>query len=502
MSYSHQLASPFQNTHLRLKDATSPASGMCAVCAENCPGGCEIGFSAVRGMEATYPLGTNTQQYASEKIYPLDFSHFNINGRVFGAQGAPADSETTTVYSASTVGTFGCNEPIPVTAPFILPAMAKLNWSDYFAGAAMFGIPAVIGEAAIKKDPQLEVRNKRVVKADFLKEMFGAFHKYDRGLGEIVLQSNVDDMLIGVPEYALDYCGATAIEIKFGQSAKGIQHMEFIYSLDVALSCKQRGFLIFPDPEDEQVQAEFRRDNGLYFTLFGRLPMWDEETLAQRIKTYREHGARHIAFKMAGYDECDLRRVLTIASANRIDMVTVDGAGGGTGHSPCKMMNEWCQPTLPLLAQLTKILRAMRDRGETLPPVAITGGIASEDQIFKALAFGEDLVDYVAIGRAAMAAAMTAKNIGTQVKAGNTPPAYLNYGSDIAHVFRDAKRLAALYGVKPDALPPGAIGVYSYLSRLQTGLQQLMTLSRKFEVGLLDQSDLIALTPEARALLR
>jgi hypothetical protein len=290
------------------------------------------------------------------------------------------------------------------------------------------------------------------------------------------MQSNVDDMLIGVPEYALDYCGATAIEIKFGQSAKGIQHMEFIYSLDVALSCKQRGFLIFPDPEDEQVQAEFRRDNGLYFTLFGRLPMWDEETLAQRIKTYREHGARHIAFKMAGYDECDLRRVLTIASANRIDMVTVDGAGGGTGHSPCKMMNEWCQPTLPLLAQLTKILRAMRDRGETLPPVAITGGIASEDQIFKALAFGEDLVDYVAIGRAAMAAAMTAKNIGTQVKDGNTPPAYLNYGSDIAHVFRDAKRLAALYGVKPDALPPGAIGVYSYLSRLQTGLQQLIKL--------------------------
>lgn len=100
MSYSPNLSTAFSNTRLRTPDNTSDLSGMCSVCSDQCTGMREIGLSAVRGSEITYPFNTSTQQFASEKIYPFDYSHFNINGRVFGAVGAKEDPEQTNVHTA------------------------------------------------------------------------------------------------------------------------------------------------------------------------------------------------------------------------------------------------------------------------------------------------------------------------------------------------------------------------------------------------------------------
>lgn len=52
---------------------------------------------------------------------------------------------------------------VPIKAPFILPAMAKLAWKGYFAGAALFGVPVVIGKDVIAKDPGLIVKGPLVV---------------------------------------------------------------------------------------------------------------------------------------------------------------------------------------------------------------------------------------------------------------------------------------------------------------------------------------------------
>ncbi|WP_093792947.1 hypothetical protein [Sporomusa acidovorans] len=98
MSYSEKLASTFKNTRLRTPDHIYHLSGMCATCSNQCDGMCEIGLSAIRGSEATYPYNTTNQQFASEKNYPFDYSHFNIAGRVFRAAGDPEDSEHTNVY--------------------------------------------------------------------------------------------------------------------------------------------------------------------------------------------------------------------------------------------------------------------------------------------------------------------------------------------------------------------------------------------------------------------
>ena len=77
----------------------SPQSGMCSLCTEECPGTCEITLAAVLGKMTVYPITTGANQIASEKDYPIDFSHFNINGRAFGAIGTEADNEHAEIFN-------------------------------------------------------------------------------------------------------------------------------------------------------------------------------------------------------------------------------------------------------------------------------------------------------------------------------------------------------------------------------------------------------------------
>ena len=173
MSYSPLLGSSFNRTFLR--DAAHPCtfSGMCAMCTADCIGSCEIGLSAVRGMEMVYPNTTGDNQIASEKCYPVDYSHFNINGRVFGAVGAPEDPNLASIYHVGLDTVIGRTHPVKLALPIVLPAVIKLNWQDYFAGAAMAGVVAVIGEGAVSKDPTLRYEKGKVVHAPKLKEMVG-----------------------------------------------------------------------------------------------------------------------------------------------------------------------------------------------------------------------------------------------------------------------------------------------------------------------------------------
>jgi hypothetical protein len=100
-----------------------------------------------------------------------------------------------------------------------------------------------------------------------------------------------------------------------------------------------------------------------------------------------------------------------------------------------------------------------------------------------------------------MAAAMTAKTIGEQIKAGNAPERFKPYGSTIEEIFCDLPDLRAIYGTMANELSTGAIGVFSYLNKIAFGLKHFAALNRKFDIGFLDKSDLIPLTSEARALM-
>lgn len=500
MSYSPTLSSGFTFGKNR-SSFISPQSGMCSFCTEDCRGTCEIAQAAVLGAQTVYPMTTGDNQIASEKDYPIDFSHFNINGRVFGAAGVPETYEDATIFNVNIERTYGTINPIKMAMPIILPALIKLNWQDYFAGAAMAGVTCIIGEHALNNEPNLKIKNDKIIDFPLIGKALDSFRKYYRGYGQIVLQCNVDDDILGVPEIAIQKYGAEAIEIKFGQAAKGTQPVKRLKDLDAALKSQQTGNIVSPDPSDSDVQKAYKDGVCPNFYIYSRLPLWTKESLLTHISKLRELGAKNIYFKMAGYDRVDIEKVLRIASEAKVDMVTFDGAGGGSGYSPSKMMNEWSLPTICLEDAVIRICNKLKSEGLQIPAIIMTGGFASEDQVFKSLAYGDGQVLGVGLCRAAMAAAMTGKKIGEQIKSGNVPEHYKKYGSTVEEIFSDLADLRALYGVNANKFSTGAIGVFSYLNKIAFGIKHFAALNRKFNLNLLDKSDLIPLTSEARDLM-
>ena len=64
MSYSPTLGSVFNRTKMRDPSHVCSFSGLCAMCTADCIGSCEIGLSAVRGMETVYPTTPGENQIA------------------------------------------------------------------------------------------------------------------------------------------------------------------------------------------------------------------------------------------------------------------------------------------------------------------------------------------------------------------------------------------------------------------------------------------------------
>ena len=500
MTFSPKLSSGFTFARNR-SSFLSPQSGMCSFCTEDCPGTCEIAQAAVLGARTVYPTTTGSNQIASEKDYPIDYSHFNINGRVFGAQGAAPTPEAATIFNVQLEQVYGFDHPVKLALPFVLPALIKLNWQDYFSGAALAGVTCFIGEGAIHNDKQAVFHDGQIIESPLIQESVDCFNRYYRGYGQIVLQSNLEDDRMGVPELAIQKYGVEAIEIKFGQGAKGTQPAVLIKNYSEALKKQEMGFLIHPDPSQPEMHDKYKEGLCPNFYSYGRLPQWTESSISQRIQALRDMGAKNIYFKMAGYDPDDIERLLRIASVERVDMITFDGAGGGSGYSPSKMMNEWCLPTICLEDAVVRISKHLQAEGLSLPALTITGGFASEDQAFKALAYGNGHIHAVGYCRAAMAAAMTGKTIGQQIKSGQIPSMFEKYGASIEEIFTDLADLRALYGKEANNFPTGAIGVFSYLNKLAFGVQHFGALNRKFDLGLFGQEDLIPLTSDARDLL-
>jgi len=129
--------------------------------------------------------------------------------------------------------------------------------------------------------------------------------------------------------------------------------------------------------------------------------------------------------------------------------------------------------------------------------VAIAGGLALEDHIFKGIALAAPYVKAICMGRATFAAAMAAKTVGKLIKEGNIPAEYKKYGNTIEQIFVAAEILKAKYGKDFKDIPVGAIGMYTYYDRLATGLKQFMAGERKFALKHITRDDIFALTREA-----
>ena len=161
------------------------------------------------------------------------------------------------------------------------------------------------------------------------------------------------------------------------------------------------------------------------------------------------------------------------------------------------MMNEWGVPPVELFSLLYQYADKLAKRGEFVPHIAIAGGFAFEDQMFKGLAMGAPYFKAIEMARAPLTAAMVAKTIGKRIASGDMPVFVGRFGNSIEEVFVAASELKGKLGKDFEKVPPGALGVYTYLERLSQGLRQMMCGARKFSLEHFRREDIAALTPEA-----
>jgi hypothetical protein len=487
----------------RTDDSITPLSGMCVTCVDGCIGMCEIGKSAYRGPEAIYPQPFGIITAASEKIYPVDLSHFNIMGTAVGAKGIAEDSDKAIFPNVNLERRIGCDKKIKLRLPWIIPGLgstnvAKNNWDGLAIGAAISGFPLTIGENVCGMDPDSKIVNGKIKHSPDLERRVKLYKAWQQeGYGDIIVQANVEDTRLGIQEYAISKLGVGTVELKWGQGAKDIGGEVKIKDLTRAQLLKKRGYVVLPDPLDPSVIEAYKHGSFKEFERHSRIGMVTEKDFLKRVKELRDYGAKHVFLKTGAYRPADLARAVKYSSKAEIDLLTVDAAGGGTGMSPWRMMNEWGIPQVEIYSLLYQYVDKIAKKKEFIPDIAIAGGFTLEDQIFKGLAIGAPYFKIIGMARAPLAAAMVGKTIGKKADEGQMPVYIGRFGDTPEEIFITAPELKRKFGKKFGEIPPGAMGVYTYSERLAQGLRQLMCGARKFSLEHITRDDLAALTKEA-----
>jgi hypothetical protein len=490
-------------TKNRTEGAVSPFSGMCVTCVDGCIGMCEIGKSAYRGHEVIYPQPFGLITTASEKDYPVDLSHFTILGTAVGAEGIEADSDKAIFPNVDLEVRFGHDNGIKFKLPLIIPGIgstnvAKNNWEGIAIGSAISGTGLTIGENVVGMDVDSELKDGRVINAPDLNRRVKLFKDFQQGgYGAIIVQANVEDTRLGTQEYAIEKLGVEIVELKWGQGAKNIGGEVKITDLKKAQLLYDRGYVVLPNPTDPDVIKAFEKGAFKEFERHSRIGMVTEEGFAQRVEELRKAGAKYVFLKTGAYRPTDLARAIKWSSRYGIDLLTVDGAGGGTGMSPWRMMNEWGIPSVEIYSLLYDYCKKLDDRGEKIPPIALAGGFTFEDQIYKGLALCAPYVKLIGMARSPIAAAMVGKTIGRTIEQNEVPVYIERFGNSKDEIFVTSTELKREWGDRFDEIPTGALGIYTYYHRLAQGLRQLMCGSRKFALEHLRRDDIASLTAEA-----
>ncbi|MDD4894565.1 MAG: FMN-binding glutamate synthase family protein [Candidatus Omnitrophica bacterium] len=484
-----------------------PGSGICSRCVDGCKGNCDIFKATFRGREVIYPGPFGEITAGADKNYPVDYSHLNIQGYALGAKGLARDAEgnpdNTKFPDVNTEVEYGWDKKVKMKVPVFTGALgsteiARKNWEHFAIGAAISGVTLVCGENVCGIDPGLELDSKGKIKnSPEMDRRIEVYKRFHNGYGEILVQMNVEDTRLGVAEYVRKKHNLETIELKWGQGAKCIGGEIKVKTLERALELQKRGYIVTPDPSVEANQKAFKDGAIKEFERHSRLGFVSEESFLAEIKRLRDLGFKRITLKTGAYSMRELAMALKYSSLAKIDLLTIDGAPGGTGMSPWRMMEEWGIPTFYLQALTYEFCQKLSEKGMRLPDIAIAGGFSSEDHIFKVIAMGAPYVKAVCMGRALMIPGMVGKNIGNWLKEKDLPVTVSAYGTTEKEIFVCYEELAERYGKDMKDIPLGAVGIYSFAQKIRVGLQQLMAGSRNFRVASISRRDLMSLTEEA-----
>ncbi len=474
---------------------------------DGCRGSCEIWLSSFRGREVLYPGPFGEITAGADKNYPIDYSHLNIQGYAVGARGLPEGTEAgpdTAVFSAvDTVTEYGWDKKVKMRLPIFTGALgsteiARANWEHFAVGAAISGITLVCGENVCGVDPGLRLDNQgKVTESPEMDRRITTYRKFNDGYGEILVQMNVEDTRLGTAEYVASRHNLDTIELKWGQGAKSIGGEIKVSSLESAIELKKRGFIVLPDPTLKENQAAYKAGAIREFERHSRLGFITREGFMDEIDRLRDIGFKRVTLKTGAYSMVELAMALRFSSDAKIDLLTIDGAPGGTGMSPWPMMNEWGIPTFYLQSLAYDFCRKLEQQGHRVPDLAMAGGFSDEPGVFKALAMGSPYFKAVCMGRGLMIPGMVGKNIAKWIKDGELPKSVSKYGNNVEEIFVCYEELKEKFGSRMQEIPMGAVGIYTYTQKFKTGLQQIMAGSRNFNLSTITRGDLMALTPEA-----
>jgi glutamate synthase domain-containing protein 2 len=360
------------------------------------------------------------------------------------------------------------------------------------------GVTLVCGENVCGIDPLLELSPEGKIRAaPDMDRRIRTYRKYHRDLGEILVQMNVEDTRLGVAEYVIENHGLETIELKWGQGAKCIGGEIKVDSLERARELQRRGYIVTPDPSNSVVQASFKSGAIKEFERHSRLGFVDEESFLAECARLRGLGFKRITLKTGAYPLRELAMALKWSSKAKIDLLTIDGAPGGTGMSPWRMMEEWGTPSIYLHSAAVEFADRLAKRGERVPDLAFAGGFSAEDHVFKAIALGAPYVKGICMGRALMIPGMVGKNVTEWMKNGGLPKNVAVYGEKVEEIFVCWEQVADIVGRdEMKTIPLGAVGFFSYADKLKVGLQQLMAGSRCFNVPSVSRREICSLTRE------
>jgi hypothetical protein len=208
------------------------------------------------------------------------------------------------------------------------------------------------------------------------------------------------------------------IELKWGQGAKDIGGEIQVTSLDYALFLKKRGYMVDPNPELPEVQEAFNNGAIKSFARHSRLGGTNiknvdlvREDFMKSVDYLRSIGFKRISLKTGSYGMEELAMAIKFASDAKLDLLTIDGSGGGTGMSPWNMMQSWGVPSINLHAKAHEYASILAAKGQKVVDMSFAGGFALEDSIFKALALGAPYTKLVCMGRAIMIPGYLGANI-------------------------------------------------------------------------------------------
>ena len=502
-------------------------SSLCTLCRADCVGKCETWLSSMTGRKLLYPrsFGLTTAGANNTSHVGVSYNSLRVQGYAYGSKGMTeglTNSPDDCIFPNVSLETeFGKKRKTKIKMPLMTGALgstfiAQKYWDSFAIGGALVGIPVVIGENVVGVDKKseisdTEIKNGKIKSAPELDRRIDTYLRYHDGYGAIIVQLNVEDTRNGVAEYVVDkYGDKCIIELKWGQGAKNIGGEIQVRSLEYATFLKNRGYVVDPDPTKPDVIQGFEQGAIKSFARHSRLGGTNlssveqvQEDFTSSVAYLRKIGFDRITLKTGSYGMEELAMAIKFATDCDLDLLTIDGSGGGTGMSPWNMMQSWGVPSVILHSKAHEYASILSAKGKSVVDMSFAGGFALEDHIFKALALGAPYTKLVCMGRAVMIPGFLGANIEGAINPERRAAVNGNWNElpkNVREEGNTAEEIFAAYHDLEDKvgkdemknIPYGAIAFYTLADKLGCGMQQLMAGARKFSLDKITRNEIFS----------